>query len=79
MDLWAGRDMRAAGYDELLPGEQAALEQRLRGEIRRNTWDAETATITIDASDWGETVQLSGAAFEYGPDPPTRSIDRSRT
>ena len=47
MDLWAGRDMRAAGYDELLPGEQAALEQRLRGEIRRNTWDAETATYMI--------------------------------
>ena len=28
------------------------------------------AKITIDASDWGEAIQVSGAAFEYGPDPP---------
>ncbi len=27
-----------------------------------------TARITIDASDWGEVIQLSGAEFEYGPD-----------
>ncbi|MEQ1859220.1 MAG: FAD-dependent oxidoreductase [Chthoniobacteraceae bacterium] len=30
------------------------------------------AAITIDASDWGEVVQLSGAAFEVGPDPRSR-------
>ncbi len=30
------------------------------------------AKITIDASDWGEAIQVSGAAFEYGPDPPSR-------
>jgi hypothetical protein len=27
------------------------------------------ARITIDASDWGDVIQASGAAFEYGPDP----------
>jgi len=26
------------------------------------------AKITIDASDWGDVIQQSGAAFEYGPD-----------
>ena len=30
------------------------------------------AKITIDASDWGDAIQASGAAFEYGPDPRTR-------
>ncbi|MCA9137033.1 MAG: FAD-dependent oxidoreductase [Planctomycetales bacterium] len=30
------------------------------------------ARLTIDASDWGDAIQLSGAAFEYGPDPPNR-------
>lgn len=30
------------------------------------------APITIDASDWGEAIQVAGAAFECGPDPKTR-------
>lgn len=30
------------------------------------------APFTIDASDWGEVVQLSGAAFEVGADPRSR-------
>ena len=30
------------------------------------------ASFTIDASDWGDAVQLSGAAFEVGPDPRSR-------
>ncbi len=30
------------------------------------------AKLTIDASDWGEVIQVSGAAFECGPDPKSR-------
>jgi len=30
------------------------------------------AKITIDASDWGEAIRLSGAAYECGPDPQSR-------
>ncbi|MEM1441864.1 MAG: FAD-dependent oxidoreductase [Verrucomicrobiota bacterium] len=30
------------------------------------------AAMTIDASDWGEAIQLSGAAYECGPDPFSR-------
>ncbi|MBI2481668.1 MAG: FAD-dependent oxidoreductase, partial [Planctomycetia bacterium] len=30
------------------------------------------ARLTIDASDWGEAIQVSGAAFECGPDPLSR-------
>ena len=31
-----------------------------------------TAKVTIDASDWGEVVQVAGAAYECGPDPKSR-------
>jgi hypothetical protein len=31
-----------------------------------------TARVTIDASDWGEAIQVSGAAYECGPDPKSR-------
>tara|TARA_R110002096_G_scaffold4501_42_gene21348 strand:- start:12727 stop:15405 length:2679 start_codon:yes stop_codon:yes gene_type:complete len=30
------------------------------------------AKLTIDASDWGDVVQVSGAAYECGPDPSSR-------
>lgn len=30
------------------------------------------AALTLDASDWGDAVQLSGAEFEVGPDPKSR-------
>jgi len=30
------------------------------------------AGLTIDASDWGEAIQVAGAAFECGPDPRCR-------
>jgi len=31
-----------------------------------------SAAITIDASDWGEVIQVAGAAYECGPDPRSR-------
>lgn len=31
-----------------------------------------SAKITIDASDWGEAIQVSGASYECGPDPFSR-------
>lgn len=31
-----------------------------------------SAKITIDASDWGEAIQIAGAAYECGPDPKSR-------
>ncbi|MCB1062782.1 MAG: FAD-dependent oxidoreductase [Verrucomicrobiae bacterium] len=31
-----------------------------------------TARMTIDASDWGDVIQVSGAAYECGPDPQSR-------
>ena len=48
LDVWARRDFRVDGYESLGPGQQAQLERRLQGDIRRNTWHAESGTITID-------------------------------
>ena len=31
-----------------------------------------TAAMTIDASDWGEVIQVAGAEYEVGPDPKSR-------
>ncbi|MCB1230910.1 MAG: FAD-dependent oxidoreductase [Verrucomicrobiae bacterium] len=31
-----------------------------------------TAKLTIDASDWGDAIQVSGTAYEVGPDPQSR-------
>lgn len=36
-----------------------------------------SAKITIDASDWGDVIQVSGTAFECGPDPQSRYHEAS--
>jgi len=40
------------------------------GSVKPNLHIA--ATLTIDASDWGEAIQVSGADFEFGADPRSR-------
>ncbi len=45
----------------------------LTGVVFRSSVDAEfdltvLAAITIDASDWGDVIKLSGAGYEFGPD-----------
>ncbi|HZW59187.1 MAG TPA: nitric-oxide reductase large subunit, partial [Woeseiaceae bacterium] len=49
LDEWARREQHAADYAALLPDQQAAYQRRLQGRMRRNTWDADSATITIGA------------------------------
>src|SRR5438105_5054857 len=46
----------AASYSALSPEQQAALQARLQTIIRRNTYDPETRTVTVDP--------VRGAAFE---------------
>jgi hypothetical protein len=51
--------------------------QRLTGVVFASRAEASPsltvmAKLTLDASDWGDVVQLSGAAFEVGPDPRER-------
>ena len=72
MDLWAARQMRVSGYEDLEPAEQAALETRLQERIRRNTWDAAQGTITIDA-DRAEAIATVSRHYDslFGADPAT--------
>ena len=57
--------------------ESAAKHPRLNGlwftrlDSKRSPLHVR-ARMTIDASDWGEAIQVSGAAFECGPDPKSR-------
>jgi len=46
------------------------LRFRSLGDDRREL--VVTAPLTVDASDWGDVVQLAGAAFEAGVDPQSR-------
>lgn len=46
LDLWSTRDF-GAPYMRLAPEQQAALQARLRQELRTNTFDAATSVVTI--------------------------------
>ncbi len=48
LDLWARRDHGKA-YAELTDEQQAAYKPRLKRELRTNTYDATTETITVSA------------------------------
>ena len=59
------------------PGEQGRSLQRRLTSIRFRSLDDQSqlevrTKMTIDASDWGDAIQVSGAAFECGPDPRSR-------
>jgi len=49
LNIWARRDYVVEGYADLPAPQQAALQARLEERIRRNTWNAERGSITIDA------------------------------
>jgi nitric oxide reductase subunit B len=46
LDRWA-RDKGASGYDALSVEDQAALRARLKGQVRTNTYDEATRTLTL--------------------------------
>lgn len=61
----------AAEVDE--SGERPRLVGMSFSDAGKSRPDIEVkATMTIDASDWGDAIQLSGAAHESGPDPYSR-------
>ena len=48
LDIWAQRDFKVA-YDALTPEQQAGLRERLKREMRTNTYDAKTDTVALSA------------------------------
>ena len=49
LDRWAQREYQGADFASLSPEQQAALRGRLESRMRRNTYDAATNVITLDA------------------------------
>jgi nitric oxide reductase subunit B len=75
LDLWARQDDSMARYDLLPPEQQGALRGRLREEMRRNTYDPATGTITIGRD---RLAAISNVAAHYeslfGNDPATAEL-----
>ncbi|ANK82038.1 MAG: nitric oxide reductase large subunit [Rhizobiales bacterium NRL2] len=47
LDMWAAREYGKAGFDALDAYQQGALKERLKQELRANTYDPETASIYV--------------------------------
>src|SRR5690606_26731936 len=75
LDLWARADGGMATYAQLPEEQQAALRGRLKQEMRRNTHDAGTGTITL-SRDRVAAVSNVAAHYEslFGNDPATAEL-----
>src|SRR5690606_12521448 len=75
LDLWAPADDGMATYAQLPAEEQAALRCRLQQEMRRNTYDPATGTITVSRD---RVAAISNVAAHYeslfGNDPATAEL-----
>ncbi|QOV91868.1 FAD-dependent oxidoreductase [Humisphaera borealis] len=70
-EIKSGRLRIERGYTPVatgLEGSRLASVTFARGEQKLQV----TARLTIDASDWGDVIRLSGAKYSAGPDPRSR-------
>ncbi len=74
LELWAQRE-RATPFANLDAATQEGLKARLRAELRKNTFDPATGTITVSAD---RAVAISNVAGHYvslfGNDPATQAL-----
>ena len=74
LDLWARRD-HASVYANLAEPEKASLKARLQAELRTNTYDETSATITVSED---RALAISNVAAHYvslfGNDPATHAL-----
>jgi len=75
LDLWAKREMNAPSFEALNNEQKAALQGRVREHMRRNTYDANTNTIRIDA-DRAAAIATVSAHYSslFGNDPATAEL-----
>ena len=74
LDVWA-KSEGAASFGSLPAERQAGLRERLRGEMRRNTYDPAMGRLTISA-ERGKAIALVAAHYKglYGGDPSLRKL-----
>jgi nitric oxide reductase subunit B len=73
-DIWAMRE-DGRPYAALSPERQAALQARLKQEIRTNTYDPETGTITVSADRAEAMRQVKAHYIElYGDGPALETL-----
>lgn len=70
LDVWAERDYRAARFEDLTAGQQAALKDRLKTEMRTNSYDPATGVITV-SDDRAEAIARVAGHYValFGSDP----------
>ncbi len=69
LDTWAQREY-AAAYDDLDPPQQASLQASLQMEMRANTYDEASGTVTVSA-DRARAMEQVAAHYDgvFGDDP----------
>jgi nitric oxide reductase subunit B len=74
LELWAQRD-HGHPYAALAPEAQAGLRERLKRELRTNTFDPATGTVTVSA-DRAEAMRRTALHYDqlYGGDPALRPL-----
>lgn len=63
LGIWAERDY-GQSFATLPAEDQAALKARLKAELRTNTWDPDTQTITVSADRAAAIAKVSGHYVE---------------
>ena len=67
-----GWTLKAVTFAKALPSAPSPSPLPRGGEGARKAGEGDsvkiTARLTIDASDWGDVIKLSGADYEFGPD-----------
>jgi nitric oxide reductase subunit B len=75
LDAWARRDHGGVSFDELDVTAKDALTSKLRQELRKNTYDESTGTISVSA-DVGTAISSVAAHYVnlFGDEPSTQSL-----
>ena len=75
LDVRAKREYHVKTFAALDPGTQAAYREELRQQIRRNTFDSVTSTITVDA-DRAVAIRTVAGHYDslFGSDPATQAL-----
>lgn len=74
LDIWAWK-ARGASFAQLDPEEQAALRERLKNELRKNSYDPATGAITISPDRAQAMARVAGHyARLFSGDPSMRTL-----